>query len=197
MQKVKREQSHYVYRLLRLHNSWYYKKTSSVYFIGIKEINHVKILDGDQWEASSSWNARSPRSRHPPSPPCSQVQKVHHCLLSIWTCFFYHLWFFVERRAILRTLGFRHQTEHLQKRNDWLLNIFVLFQCFRCFVDIRVHRKKIFSIFPSAAGISLTKLSLGGNNLYMTLLFPPRESLVSEVTSWLGTGISKKAFFTA
>ncbi len=30
-----------------------------------------------------------------------------------------------------------------------------------------VHRKKSFSIFPSPAGMSLTKLSLGGNNLYM------------------------------
>jgi hypothetical protein len=29
--------------------------------------------------------------------------------------------------------------------------------------------------------MSLTKLSLGGNNLYMTSLFPPRESLVSDI----------------
>ncbi len=41
------------------------------------------------------------------------------------------------------------------------------------------HRKKSFSIFPS--GMSLTRLSLGGNNLYMTALFPPRESLVSDI----------------
>jgi hypothetical protein len=42
--------------------------------------------------------------------------------------------------------------------------------------------KKSFSIFPSPAGMSLTKLSLGGNNLYMTSsLFPPRESLVSDI----------------
>jgi hypothetical protein len=34
-------------------------------------------------------------------------------------------------------------------------------------------------IFPS--GMSLTKLFLGGNNLYMTALFPPRESLVSDI----------------
>jgi hypothetical protein len=43
-----------------------------------------------------------------------------------------------------------------------------------------VHNKKSFSIFPSAAGMSLTKLSLGRNNLYLTSLFPPRESLVSD-----------------
>ncbi len=29
--------------------------------------------------------------------------------------------------------------------------------------------------------MSLTKLSLGGNNLYMISLFPPRESLVSDI----------------
>ncbi len=32
---------------------------------------------------------------------------------------------FVERRAILRTPGFLLQTEHLQKRNDWLMNIWI------------------------------------------------------------------------
>jgi hypothetical protein len=44
-----------------------------------------------------------------------------------------------------------------------------------------IHTKKSFSIFPSPAGMSLTKLSLGGNNLYMTSLFPPKESLVSDI----------------
>ncbi len=34
-----------------------------------------------------------------------------------------------------------------------------------------LHRNKSFSIFLSPAGMSLTKLSLGGNNLYMTPLF--------------------------
>jgi hypothetical protein len=29
--------------------------------------------------------------------------------------------------------------------------------------------------------MSLTKLSLGGNNLYMTSLFPLRENLVSDI----------------
>jgi hypothetical protein len=40
-----------------------------------------------------------------------------------------------------------------------------------CHHPHRIHRKKSFSIFPSPAGMSLTKLSLGGNNLYMTPLF--------------------------
>jgi hypothetical protein len=57
-----------------------------------------------------------------------------------------------------------------------------------------VHRKKRFSIFPSPAGMSLTKLSLGGNNLYMTSLFPPRDSLVSDIPA--GDGNIKKLFFT-
>jgi hypothetical protein len=38
-----------------------------------------------------------------------------------------------------------------------------------------IHRKKSFSIFPSPAGMSLTKLSLGGNNDVIYKLFPPRE----------------------
>jgi hypothetical protein len=41
-----------------------------------------------------------------------------------------------------------------------------------------VHLKKSFSIFPSPAKMSLSKLSFGGNNLYMTTLFPPRESVI-------------------
>jgi hypothetical protein len=32
----------------------------------------------------------------------------------------------------------------------------------------------------------LTKLSLGGNNLYMTSLFPPRESFVSDIPAGVG-----------
>ncbi len=43
------------------------------------------------------------------------------------------------------------------------------------------HCKKSFSIFPSPAGMSLTKFSMGRNNLYMTSQFPPRESLVSDI----------------
>jgi hypothetical protein len=56
-----------------------------------------------------------------------------------------------------------------------------------------VHRKKRFTSFPSPAGMSLTKLPLGRNNLVMTSLFPPRESLV--VTSRLGTGNSRTFFY--
>jgi hypothetical protein len=50
-------------------------------------------------------------------------------------------------------------------------------------------------IFPSPAGMSLTKLSLGGNNLYMTSLFPPRESLVSDILAGVGTETSKSFFY--
>jgi hypothetical protein len=46
---------------------------------------------------------------------------------------------------------------------------------------VPIHRKKSFSIFLSPAGISLTKLSLGGNNLYTMSLFQPKESLVSDI----------------
>jgi hypothetical protein len=44
-----------------------------------------------------------------------------------------------------------------------------------------MHCKKGLAVFPSPAGMSLTKLSLGGKNLYKTSLFPPRESLVSDI----------------
>jgi hypothetical protein len=37
------------------------------------------------------------------------------------------------------------------------------------------------SIFLSPAEMSLTKLSVSRNNLYMTSLFLPRESLVSDI----------------
>jgi hypothetical protein len=36
-------------------------------------------------------------------------------------------------------------------------------------------------IFPSPAGMSLTKLSLGGNYDVIYKLFPSRESLVSDI----------------
>jgi hypothetical protein len=39
--------------------------------------------------------------------------------------------------------------------------------------------------------MSLTKLFLGGNNLYL-ILFPPRESLVSDITA--GDGTIEKLF---
>ncbi len=47
-------------------------------------------------------------------------------------------------------------------------------------------------MFPSPAGMSLTKLSLGGNNLYMTSLFPPNESLVNDMPG--GDGNIEKLF---
>ena len=54
--------------------------------------------------------------------------------------------------------------------------------------------KKSFSIFPSPAGMSLTKLSLVRNYLYMTALFPPRESLVSDIPAVVDWNIEN--FFT-
>jgi hypothetical protein len=44
-----------------------------------------------------------------------------------------------------------------------------------------IHCKKRFVIFPSPAVMSLTKLSLGGNNDVIYKLFPPKESLVSDI----------------
>jgi hypothetical protein len=41
-----------------------------------------------------------------------------------------------------------------------------------------LHCKKELAVFPSPAGMSLIKLSLGGNNFSF---FPPRESLVSDI----------------
>ncbi len=55
-----------------------------------------------------------------------------------------------------------------------------------------VHHKKSFSIFLSPAGMSFTKLSLGGNNLNMTSLFPPRESMQSDIPA--GDGNIEKLF---
>jgi hypothetical protein len=61
--------------------------------------------------------------------------------------------------------------------------------------DEPLHRKKNFFDTPSPAGMKLTKLSLCGNNLYLTSLFPPRESLVSDILAGdrniEKTGISK------
>jgi hypothetical protein len=42
--------------------------------------------------------------------------------------------------------------------------------------------------------MSLTKLSLGGNNGDIYTLFLPRESLVSDIPA--GTGISKSFFYS-
>jgi hypothetical protein len=54
------------------------------------------------------------------------------------------------------------------------------------------HRKKRFSIFLSPAGMSLTKLSLGGNNDVIYKLFLLRESLVSDIL--VGDGNIEKFF---
>ncbi len=47
----------------------------------------------------------------------------------------------------------------------------------------RTHTVKKLSIFPSSRDVTLTltKLSLGAKNIYMTSLFPPRESLISNI----------------
>jgi len=51
---------------------------------------------------------------------------------------------------------------------------------------------KSLAIFPSPAGMSLTTLSLARNYLYMTSLFLPRESLVSDIPA--GDGILANLF---
>jgi hypothetical protein len=62
-----------------------------------------------------------------------------------------------------------------------------------CTDNLLLHRKKGFSLFPSPAGMSLTEFFLGGYNLYMTSLFPPRESLVSDIPA--GDGNIEKLFY--
>jgi hypothetical protein len=42
---------------------------------------------------------------------------------------------------------------------------------------MNTHCKKSFSIFQSPAGMSLTKLSLGRNNLYLTSLIPAQGEI--------------------
>ncbi len=49
-----------------------------------------------------------------------------------------------------------------------------------------MHCKKRLLIFPFLAGMSLTKLSLGGNNDVIYKLFPARKSLVSDIPAWDG-----------
>ncbi len=52
-----------------------------------------------------------------------------------------------------------------------------------------VHCKKRLSIFLSSAGMSMTKLSLAGNNL----IIPVRQSLVSDIPA--GEGKIVNAFY--
>ncbi len=54
--------------------------------------------------------------------------------------------------------------------------------------------KKSFSIFPSPAGMSLTKLFLGENNDVIYKILLPRESFVSDILA--GEGNIEKRFFT-
>ncbi len=54
-----------------------------------------------------------------------------------------------------------------------------------------VHCKKRLAIFPTPAMMSLTKISLAGNNH----IFPSQGEFAWLVTSWLGTGKSL-TFFT-
>jgi hypothetical protein len=56
-----------------------------------------------------------------------------------------------------------------------------------------MHCKKSFSIFPSLAGMSLIKLSLGGYYDVTYKLFLPRESLVSDIPA--GDGNIEKLFY--
>jgi hypothetical protein len=56
-----------------------------------------------------------------------------------------------------------------------------------------IYRKKSFPIFPSLAGISLTKLSLGGNYDVLRKLFLPRDSLLSDFPA--GYGNAEKLFY--
>jgi hypothetical protein len=60
-------------------------------------------------------------------------------------------------------------------------------------IATRLHRKKSFSIFPSPAWMSLTKLSLDGNYDVIYKLFLLRESLVSDIQA--GDG-NIESFFT-
>ncbi len=55
-----------------------------------------------------------------------------------------------------------------------------------------IHCKKSFTIFPSPAGMLLTKLSLGGNYDVKYKLFLPRESSVSDIPA--GDGNIEKLF---
>jgi len=56
-------------------------------------------------------------------------------------------------------------------------NILYIFIDYIC---VTVHCKKRLAIFLSPAGMSLTKLSLARNNLFINL-FPAMESLVSDI----------------
>ncbi len=87
-----------------------------------------------------------------------------------------------------------HFTGNISTKTDKQTELFPTrtFTVLLKYLQITIHLKKSFSIFPSPAGISLTKLSLGGKKFYMTSLFPPRESLVSDIPA--GDGNIEKLF---
>ncbi len=61
----------------------------------------------------------------------------------------------------------------------------------RTYTIKKAHRKSL-SIFPYRAGMSLSKLSLGGDNDVIYKLLPPRESLVSDIPA--GDGNIERLF---
>ncbi len=61
-------------------------------------------------------------------------------------------------------------------------------------LGINVHCKKRLAIFPSPAGMSLTKLSMVGNNRPGSKLFPAIESLVSDIPA--GDGKIANLFYS-
>jgi hypothetical protein len=103
-----------------------------------------------------------------------------------WSLYFYHVikqqqvhqkgsWSLLKLTQIRQVRNFLGQARKLiwlhPGLEPTLLKVQTLF----------THRKQSFSIFPSPAGMSLTKLSLGGNNDDIYKLFPPSESLASDI----------------
>ncbi len=66
---------------------------------------------------------------------------------------------------------------HLLPTIIFIFPLYVTFFPFLKYSYAKLHCKKRLPTFPFLAGKSLTRLSLGGNNL----IFPPRESMVSDI----------------
>ncbi len=85
----------------------------------------------------------------------------------------------------ISTTGFFHESVSPKPGPEYPIRVVSnFFENSRRDSQLKVHHhtiKKSFSIFPSQAGMSLTELSLGGNNDVICKLFPPRESLVSDI----------------